>query len=246
MESGDNKMKLYTKRSFGFTLIELLVVVAIIAVLIAILLPSLVNARQMAKLMTCAANMKTFGLAEGMYTQDNNGSIPPGLSERYSMWDGHLAGLGGTTPYILNVGMYQCPADTTEKCPVQGGRWTLAKRSYSANVWMHGDFVAHTNRGNQCWPPKRLSEIDSPSTTMSLVDSWNPYNTFSYGDVSCVFIPMHFDVDGHMNYSQANELYFDGSVKAVRYDLYILMPNKVTNSNDGLWVKHYCDGKILY
>lgn len=64
------------KRHAGFTLIELLVVVAIIVVLIAILLPSLGNARNQAKAVKCASNLKQIGQAIYMYTQENNGTVP--------------------------------------------------------------------------------------------------------------------------------------------------------------------------
>lgn len=51
----------------AFTLIEVLVVVAIIALLVAILLPSLSNAREMAKMGQCGSNMHQMGLALNMY-----------------------------------------------------------------------------------------------------------------------------------------------------------------------------------
>lgn len=60
----------------GFTLIELLVVVAIIALLISILLPSLTSAREQARTAKCAANMKQVGIAFGSYLAENRGVYP--------------------------------------------------------------------------------------------------------------------------------------------------------------------------
>jgi prepilin-type N-terminal cleavage/methylation domain-containing protein len=61
----------------GFTLIELLVVVAIIAVLVAVLLPALNSARAHAKEILCKSNMKQIHLMIHQYTLDNNDFMPP-------------------------------------------------------------------------------------------------------------------------------------------------------------------------
>lgn len=67
----------------GFTLIELLVVVAVIALLISILLPSLGNARKQAQAVVCASNMRQINLGVVMYQQDGKGAMPPNLWSEY-------------------------------------------------------------------------------------------------------------------------------------------------------------------
>ncbi len=60
----------------GFTLIELLVVVAIIALLIAILLPSLSKAKRNAQKAACMANLKAMGQEFGIYAAQFNDVLP--------------------------------------------------------------------------------------------------------------------------------------------------------------------------
>lgn len=60
------------KKWFGFTLIELLVVVAIIAMLIALLLPSLYKAREVAHIVNCKSNLTQIHKASQLYINDFN------------------------------------------------------------------------------------------------------------------------------------------------------------------------------
>ena len=59
-------------RHHGFTLIELLVVVAIIALLISVLLPSLSQAREQAKRAVCLSNLRSLGTSMNTYANDDD------------------------------------------------------------------------------------------------------------------------------------------------------------------------------
>jgi len=62
----------------GFTLVELLVVVAIIALLMSLLLPTMTRAREQSRLTVCGSNLRQLGLAVTAYAHANRDRIPRG------------------------------------------------------------------------------------------------------------------------------------------------------------------------
>jgi len=71
----------------GFTLIELLVVISIIAVLLAIILPSMRKIREMARDTACKSNLRNIGLAVAMYLDDFERKIPDTGSSNGFLWN---------------------------------------------------------------------------------------------------------------------------------------------------------------
>ena len=98
------------KRFKAFTLVELLVVISIIAILLAILMPSLQKAREQAKKVVCSSNMRQMGVALQCYMQDSDSHLPVGHSCNTSDLEQYW--LKVLCKYLKQDLLFQCPADT--------------------------------------------------------------------------------------------------------------------------------------
>ena len=70
---------MHIKCNSAFTLIELLVVISIISLLVSILLPSLIQAKEIARQTICSSNQRNVGLGMAMYLEDFKGWFMPPL-----------------------------------------------------------------------------------------------------------------------------------------------------------------------
>ncbi len=167
-----------TTKKTGFTLIELLVVVAIIALLIAILLPSLSRAREAAKRTVCGQNVNGILGSCNVYARDNENWWPT-VGSWHDVSDnpatpgdtGFLTSMGGTSALPRDRESVQLYAQSSEPQATQvspsRALWLLVRR---------GDMTAG---GFTC--PSSSDDVVDPTSDIRRMYDFKGYGYLSYG-----------------------------------------------------------------
>jgi prepilin-type N-terminal cleavage/methylation domain-containing protein/prepilin-type processing-associated H-X9-DG protein len=193
----------------GFTMTELLVVIGIIAVLAALLFPTMSRMKAKASSAQCTGNLRQIGTVMGIYMAENNGLLPYSSGYNYTGaganswgWDNHA----GPLAVLANVGegstarewfdqpgeqhMFNCPAER------------MSFRTYTANSYLMGFLPGGGKRVPQ-------SAIDRPSNKILIADSHkSPTRAGNgwFGEVTAV---------GTRHSGKANALFADFHVESV-------------------------------
>ncbi len=169
-------------RRRAFSLIELLVVVAVVSLLLAILVPALRKARQVASRVSCAHNLKQIGLGMGMYLHDNDGTYPCAtdpVSEDpvYWLWMGRgwrrwvRPYLGGSID-VNNPSVLLCPEDRTDPALFESTSYAYSMTFYHSPQQIDAmSEKAETYSDPRPSIPQRADSVAHPAAKI-LVGEW--------------------------------------------------------------------------
>jgi prepilin-type N-terminal cleavage/methylation domain-containing protein/prepilin-type processing-associated H-X9-DG protein len=216
----------------AFTLVELLVVIAVIAVLTAMLLPSLHRARQQAKNVACANNQRQLVMGVHMYVMNNDGWMPnqvnwgaslfsPALARSAFNWDepAQYTGLGLLYHwnYVTSPATFWCASEDAPHLTAGSrsgsgmARLPLGTVAVDTTYWYRFGFGMRYGgtTGNRTGPLcAKLTTLKRPDDGVLMCAGWNGGgNEPNYIRASHLHLDRGFNlafVDGHVSWMDAS------------------------------------------
>ena len=201
----------------GFTLVELLVVISIIAMLLAILMPSLQKAREQARAVVCRSNEKQQYLGHSLYAEDYDGHL-----WYWWYWHGReLMTYEGQKGY-LTYDIIDCPTSRQFGWTVPYGYWKMRLHHMAdgrpltgvPNIEVEGGYAYNGLIACTTWSgdrPNKLTNHKRLAETVLMTDSWS-YNWNLDAD-GLIDPEMSFRHNGKKN---AHVVWLDGHTSPVK------------------------------
>lgn len=172
---------------FGFTLVELLVVISVIALLIAILMPALVRARDQANAAVCLSNIRQLSFAFVLYSEDYNGYAMPTYDPQANVYwwgqklfDGIDRKKGFVWPYLRSElkknSVYECPAQKYGSYRLQGKpssepddpKWITSTYGYNG-YYLSPPGSAWIEIQHRPW--QKITTVEQPALVLTFADA---------------------------------------------------------------------------
>ena len=224
-------------RNHHFTQIELLVVIAIIAILAAILLPSLGKARETARTASCFNNQKQLVLAITNFASDHDG-YAPGSTGAGGTGIGQIISMSGAAPqatravsalprlsYVPGIDMFICPAALQKKGEIDS--WLTGAVGwhqaflYRFNIGFVGNTLKPgTDIGMRSWDSGKVTPFENcPKPTNQTIMSVDGVLFVDYTDWVGAVVPGISEAvssTGIHGVDKAVASFVDGHVEATR------------------------------
>ena len=157
--------------AYSFTLIELLVVIAIIAILAAMLMPALQQARERSRTTDCSSKLNSLSKANLMYASDNGDFVAPAwgdFTKKRNYWGDGNPGKGLLTPYIginqpdVNIGDSNSVGFSRFACLSFPHDPAKTRSGYGYNSLISADTTS--------WDKRKITRYKRPTLSMFFCD----------------------------------------------------------------------------